>query len=1183
MGRYDITEREIHRIADSQEIAERGRRYFINGNVGAISFCEGTITAKVKGHYGTYDVEIEIDGKRVTNYSCDCPYYGDGCKHIAAVLYKFLNVKDRLIKGQDGRQRNKHQKEDMQWLKEIETKEIIETVSQKNMERALELGDAKAMHLKRIDDNAVIACVHDRGERNVVVEPSEKYWGNAPFMARCDCGRGYGSEKCEHIASVILAALKQAGRESEVLKCEAKLRALFKKQRFLSLVGYLDNLGQNEARAEKEYAFYFKAEKQNGKVALSIEKAQRLKSGGFGKLSTATDKAISENSQAFSEKENSAFALFKHSLLEELYYSHRSNEKMVKSKFDGALDSGLFSRLREAYSENPCLFVNCAFPQDKAHIEIALEKCDDARRDYIFRLSATLGAKAFALKQGKYEIMGQNPLWLCIFNEENNAHMFAETDCRQPEALKALLAHNEASISRGKVKEFAVKYMQKLSGIGDIALPEEISAEEIIGEPKPRIFITEQNGAPDIELRFLYESDEAVYGKGGDIIAAKGGKLRRIRRNLGKEEEWRGIMLESQNEAAQGGKLPVLDLQSWLADNGARLAAKGFEIYGADRLFKRKVRFDEAALHIEVSSGIDWFDLKGEANFGEEKLPLSSVMQAINNNERFVKLSDGTEGIIPKKWIDSLSYASAMVQYDEKEKKARAAKTQIALVETLLGIADKKSCDEGFNKFKEKFENFREIKEAPLPGQFTGVLREYQKAGYNWMHFLKEFSFGGCLADDMGLGKTAQVLCMLLHEKEQGSKGPSLIVVPTSLVFNWVNEVKKFAPSLEVYVHHGMDRERGIKGIMKKGADLIITTYGTLRNDAEIFKEPKFHYIVLDESQSIKNPLSKNSKSVFGLKSSHRLVLTGTPIENNTMELWSQFAFLNPGLLGKMEHFKSAFASRIENNKDKAKAEALKGMLNPFLLCRKKEHVAKELPEKQVTLLYCKMEPKQRDFYDYWREKFREEIKESIKTQGFMQSRMKILAGLTKLRQICNHPLLVDESFVGDSGKFNLLIENILPVISSGHKCLIFSSFVKTLHIFRDYFTKNNIGFSYLDGSTTNRKKVVDSFQNNEEIKVFLISLKAGGLGLNLTAADYVFVVDPWWNPAAEMQAIDRAHRIGQDKKVFVYKAITKDSVEEKILEMQQKKLDLVKNIITVEDGIFKRLDREDILALFGQ
>lgn len=1179
MGSYDITEREIRRIADSSEIAERGRRYFINGNVGAISFCDGTITAKVKGHYGTYDVEIEIEKNKVFNYSCDCPYYGDGCKHIAAVLYKFLNVKDKLIGCQE---KQAPQKDAMHWLKEIKTKEIIETISQKNMERALELGDAKAVHLKRIDDNAVIGCVHDRGERNVVVEPPEEYWDDASFTARCDCGRGY--EKCEHIAAVILAALKQAGKEEEVSKCEANLRSLFKKQKFRSLVGYLDNLEQNEARAEREYTFYFKAERIGGGIVLSVEKAQKLKSGGLGKLSAATDKLLLENSKAFSEKENSAFALFIHSLWEEKYsYNYRSNDKMIKRKFDGALDSGLFSRLREAYSENPGLFAGCAFPQDKTRIEIALEKGMGAKKNYIFGMSASLGTEKFPLKQGTYEIMGQNPLWLCIFNEENNMQLFAELDCNQPGAVKSLLAHNGAAISNGNVKDFAVKYMQKLSGIGDIALPEEISAEEIIGEPKPRIFITEQNGAPDIELRFLYENDEAVYGKGGDIIAAKGGKLRRIRRNLGKEEEWRGIMLESQNEAAQGGNQPVPDLQSWLADNGARLAAKGFEIYGADRLFKRKVRFDEAALHIEVSSGIDWFDLKGEASFGEEKLPLGSVMQAINNNERFVKLSDGTEGIIPKKWIDSLSCASAMVQYDEKEKKARAAKTQIALVETLLGIADKKSCDDGFNKFKEKFENFREIKEAPLPSQFTGVLREYQKAGYNWMHFLKEFSFGGCLADDMGLGKTAQVLCMLLHEKEQGIKAPSLIVVPTSLVFNWVNEVNKFAPSLEVYVHHGMDRERGIKSIMKKGADLIITTYGTLRNDAEMFKEPKFHYIVLDESQSIKNPLSKNSKSVFGLKSSHRLVLTGTPIENNTMELWSQFAFLNPGLLGKMEHFKRTFASRIENNKDKAKADALRGMLNPFLLCRKKENVAKELPKKQVTLLYCKMEPKQRDFYDHWREKFREEIKETIRTQGFMQSRMKILAGLTKLRQICNHPLLVDESFVGDSGKFNLLIENILPVISSGHKCLIFSSFVKTLRIFSDYFTKNNISFSYLDGSTTNRKKVVETFQNNDEIKVFLISLKAGGLGLNLTAADYVFVVDPWWNPAAEMQAIDRAHRIGQDKKVFVYKAITKDSVEEKILEMQQKKLDLVKNIITVEDGIFKKLGREDILALFGQ
>lgn len=433
----------------------------------------------------------------------------------------------------------------------------------------------------------------------------------------------------------------------------------------------------------------------------------------------------------------------------------------------------------------------------------------------------------------------------------------------------------------------------------------------------------------------------------------------------------------------------------------------------------------------------------------------------------------------------------------------------------------------------------------------------------------------------MGLGKTLQTLALLLKEQENGNKTQSLIIVPKSLVFNWEHEIKKFTPSLQAYIHHGQERLTETSKKNSKKADLIITTYNTLRKDLELFQHKQLHYVVLDESQQIKNPSAKNTKSVCKLKAKHRLVLTGTPIENNSLDLWSQFAFLNPGLLGTMDYFKQTFAKSIEKEGDKDKTSALKNLINPFLLMRKKETVAKELPAKQVTITYCEMGQKQREIYEHCKARFREEINEAIKEKGFMRSKMKILEGLMRLRQICDHPLLFDESFTGESGKFNALINQIEEVINEGHKALIFSAFVKMLHLFKNHFTNKGIKFCYLDGKTKKRKQEVEQFQQNKETKVFLMSLKAGGLGLNLTAADYVFIVDPWWNPAAEMQAIDRTHRIGQKNNVFVYKAITRNSVEEKILELQEKKLDLVKNVITIEKGIFKKLKKEDIDNLF--
>jgi non-specific serine/threonine protein kinase len=406
-----------------------------------------------------------------------------------------------------------------------------------------------------------------------------------------------------------------------------------------------------------------------------------------------------------------------------------------------------------------------------------------------------------------------------------------------------------------------------------------------------------------------------------------------------------------------------------------------------------------------------------------------------------------------------------------------------------------------------------------------------------------------------------------------------LIIAPTSVLFNWQREIEKFTPDIDYLLHYGTKRIRDVRRLRKKS--LILTTYGHLRRDISFLKDINFHYVVLDESQNIKNPHSDTAQAARNLISANRLALTGTPVENNTLELWSQFSFLSPGLLGAQGFFKENFMRPIEKEQNEQIASTLKKIIFPFILRRTKEEVVKELPPKIENVIYSPMSEGQQKIYDQVRDSYRNTIAEEIASKGLGKSAMRVLEGLTKLRQVACHPLLVDKQFEDEAGKFEALKLMIEEIISEDHKVLVFSQFVKMLTVMREYLDEEAIEYSYLDGSTKDREGAVNKFQEEKDIRIFLISLKAGGVGLNLTAADYVIHYDPWWNPAVEMQASDRAHRIGQTKKVFSYKLISKDSVEEKILKLQQQKKQLVQKLITTEGGYYKSLNKEDIIDLF--
>ena len=507
--------------------------------------------------------------------------------------------------------------------------------------------------------------------------------------------------------------------------------------------------------------------------------------------------------------------------------------------------------------------------------------------------------------------------------------------------------------------------------------------------------------------------------------------------------------------------------------------------------------------------------------------------------------------------------------------------SQAGLLDALVAAQPEARCDETFARVREELRRFHSVEPAAQPAGFVGQLRDYQSEGLGWMHFLQRFSFGGCLADDMGVGKTAQVLALLESRRELRAAGepvgPSLVVVPKSLVFNWKEEAARFTPQLRVLDHTGLERN----GNDFAAYDLVLTTYGTLRRDAWSFKDAEFDYVVLDEAQVVKNAETESSKAARLLRGRHRLAVSGTPMENHLGELWTLFEFLNPGMLGAANAFKVVGGSM--RNPDEETRRLLGHALRPFFLRRTKEQVARELPSKTEQTVYCELEPEQRKLYDQLRQHYRDSLLRRIETAGLAKSKIQVLEALLRLRQAACHPGLLDSKRSSDSSaKLDVLLEQLREVLDEGHKALVFSQFTSLLKILRARLNQDGILYEYLDGATRDRQTRVERFQNDKDCRLFLVSLKAGGLGLNLTAAEYVFILDPWWNPAVEAQAVDRAHRIGQTRPVFTYRLIARDTVEEKVLELQKTKRDLAAAIIGAENSMIRDLRSEDLALLLS-
>ena len=605
----------------------------------------------------------------------------------------------------------------------------------------------------------------------------------------------------------------------------------------------------------------------------------------------------------------------------------------------------------------------------------------------------------------------------------------------------------------------------------------------------------------------------------------------------------------------------------------AQLAAAGWAVEVAGRRYR-----PAGSVSWNVTSGIDWFELAAAVDFGGVAADLPALLAALARGDRSVELPDGSLGILPDGFAAQLEPMLALAQ--KHDGRLRYGRIQVALLDALLAGQPQSHVDEAFERIREELARGERPEAAEEPEGFQGSLRHYQREGLGWLAFLERMGLGGCLADDMGLGKTIQVLAMFLHRqavvREAGiAQRPSLVVVPKSLVFNWIEEARRFAPGLRVLNHTGNTRLETAAVLAEH--DLVITTYGTLRRDIVAHRETEFDYVVLDEAQSIKNAASQAAKACRLLRARHRLALTGTPVENHIGELWSIFEFLNPGQLGSATRLRKFLAD------GRGSAEVVARAVRPYLLRRTKAQVLSDLPEKTEQTLFVELGAEQRKAYDELRDHFRKELSGRIGRLGIGRSRIAVLEALLRLRQTACHPGLVDPGRIDDAAaKLDILLEQLAEVLDEGHKALVFSQFTSFLAILRRQLDARGTVYEYLDGRTTDRQARVARFQEDPDCRLFLVSLKAGGQGLNLTAADYIYILDPWWNPAVEAQAVDRAHRIGQTRRVFAYRLIARDTVEEKIVALQDRKRELAESIVRADDSMIAGLTAEDVELLLS-
>jgi superfamily II DNA or RNA helicase len=851
----------------------------------------------------------------------------------------------------------------------------------------------------------------------------------------------------------------------------------------------------------------------------------------------------------------------------------------------------LFPRLKKLSAEqkeNPLFFL---LPDKKVFKTNNLEPLQVSKEEvilhFIIKKNSHYTIQCRVKAEGmEYDLAENESISPLFFLYNNQLHLWKNNEVVH--LVEKFLPEGKITVPEEEWSETLHQFLLPLTKENKVDFDRSLIQEIKDGDPEVKLFLIEKGDYLIFQPSFSYKGYETRSKDRDEIVVPHGSKVLIVHRN----REVENIFIE---------KLKNLHSNFIVNDENGSLALKGTDVlknnwfflfvdamndmktpvFGFEALKNFRFNTAKPQTKIFISSNTDWFDAKIDIVFGDQKVTVAEVKRALANKQQFVQLNDGTLGILPEEWLKKYSLLFRVGEGSSQNLKL--SRYHLSVIDELYETRDE---EELVVQLEEKYENLRQfnkIKEIDPPSHLVSILRPYQVAGYHWLNYLKDINWGGILADDMGLGKTVQALSFLEYYRGAFGSLKALVVCPTTLIYNWENEIKKFTPILTYRIHHGPARTRLKQELLDH--DITITTYGTLRSDIKLLMSVNFDYVILDESQAIKNPSSKVTRAACLLTTKHRLCMSGTPLQNNTFDIFAQMNFLNPGMLGTMEYFRQEFAIPIDKFGEQDRKDHLRKILYPFILRRTKEQVARDLPEKQEMILWCEMEDEQRKIYDAYRNDYRDKIMGTIQEQGIQRSQLTILQGLMKLRQICDSPSILneEEKFENHSIKLDELAREIVENIGD-HKALVFSQFLGMLALIKAKMDELGIKYEYFDGSTSapDREKAIQSFQNNDEVRVFLISLKAGGVGLNLTAADYVYIVDPWWNPAVEQQAIDRTHRIGQTKNIFAYRMICKDTIEDKILQLQEKKRALAKDLIADDTSFVKSLTREDVEYLFS-